>query len=184
MLKKILLAALFLFVAMPVVGEYYQYKDAQGNLRFTDNPANVPEDQQPNLKTFESVQTTWVPESARVVEPAGKDSEPVLNQREISQPSSSDTWEEKIQGLGRELDTMRVELSQTAESLREQQKALEAQAPGKQASSKEKIAYSEKVEALNAEIEAYNKQRQVFNEKVKAFNAQILGESRANRPSE
>ncbi len=178
MIKTVLVAVLLLLVAVPAAGEYYQYRDAQGNLRFTDDPANLPEDQRPDLQTFESAQP--IPQA----QPEKADVSPVSGRKENLSASPS-PWEEKVRQSGQALDTLRAELSRTAGSLRERQKALETQAPGKEASAREKVIYAEQVEALNLDIEAYNKQREVFNEKVNAFNAQIgRGESRASSFSE
>ena len=167
MVKKILLAVLVLFMAMPAAGEYYQYKDAEGNLRFTDDLSNVPEDQQPKIKTFESAKEI-APRQSTTVEKSA----PAADQRG-SRGSATGDWEDKVTRSSEALDKLQAELQQTAQSLKQQQAALEAQEPGKDASDGEKTAYYQKVNALNARIEAYNKKHEQFNEKVKAFNKEI-----------
>ncbi len=173
----IILSVLMILVAAPHGwGEYYQYKDNQGNLRFTDNPANIPEDQRADTKTFDSVP------SEPVQMPEETDPEPILNEPESEAASpddaafdddADDAWEDRVVQSGKELEQMQEEIHETAESLQEQQEALKEQAPGENASPSEKALYFEKVSVLNAKINEYNKQREAFNQKVNDFNAQI-----------
>jgi hypothetical protein len=172
-MRRIIILFVFAVLMMASQGwsEYYQYKDDEGNLRFTDDPVNIPEDQRAEVKTFESVQR----EPAPMMEETN--SVPVLNQPESEVPSSdgttsSDAWEDRIVQSSEELDQTQEEIQRTAKSLHEEQEALKSQAPGDNASPSEKALYFEKVSVLNAKIDEYNKQREAFDQKVKTFNAQ------------
>ena len=178
MVKKTLLVVLLLFMATPVTaGEYYQYRDDKGNLRFTDDLSTVPEKQRSEVKTFESIKGNEVRKAAVAGKPVSS-SELTKNGHEDSDDSGA--WVGKIKRSSEELDEMQAELEQTAQTLKQQQKELEAQAPGKEATDNEESAYYEKVNALNEKIEAYNKRREKFNQKVKAFNRAIGRETNEN----
>ena len=158
-------------LATPAFGEYYQYTDSNGVLRFTDDLASIPPDQRPDVKTHQSVESQPVKkktggaakENASRTAAAGD---------EANEPSGR-TWQGGNAQSRQELDAMQAELKATFEALQTQRSALEAKAPLKGATFEEKVAYTEKVEALNAKIASYEEKLDAFNEKVNAYNSQV-----------
>ena len=54
----LLLGALAMILCLPASSsaEFYKYRDANGNLRFTDNLAEVPPDQRPEVDRYKQVE--------------------------------------------------------------------------------------------------------------------------------
>ena len=170
LIRNLLLAGLVVFWVAPAFGEYYQYTDPNGVLRFTDDLASVPPDQRPDVKTHQSIesqpaqQTTGsaVKKKASRSTAAAKETEP-----------SGGTWQGRNSQKKQALDQMQADLKATFAALQAERSALEAKAPVKGATFEEKVAYTDKVEALNAKIASYEEQLDAFNEKVNAYNSQV-----------
>jgi len=182
MIKKNLLICLFmvslLMVAtIPALGEYYQYTDQNGNIRFTDDLYEVPEDQRANMQTHESVQTEKAVQSDSVFPPVDddtfSDSPSMTDTADKSEQSSAKTFEQELKLDAETLDQRQSDLSRTFKSLEAEKKAIEDQKPPKGASSRVMGPYVDKVEALNAKIEKYERQREEFDKKVRAFNSRV-----------
>ncbi len=169
-IRNLLLAGVVVLLAIPVWCEYYQYTDKNGALRFTDDLAAVPQDQRPDVKTYESVKSRPVQAATgtRVEEKGTVFLSPAKN----ATPSLTGTWKEKISRQADELDLMQAELNQTFVALRNERNALEAKAPAAGVPLEVSNAYQKQVDTLNANIERYEKQHAEYKEKVKAFNAQ------------
>lgn len=157
-------------VAAPALGEFYQYTDADGVQRFTDDIANVPPAQRPNIKTHQSVKSD-------PVQLANLDQETGTGALD-SKPSSEDaslqngTWGEKIERQAETLDRMQVELETNYRSLQAERDVLAKKKPVNGASAETRAAYRRQVQALNDKIEAYETRYAEFRKKEKAFNDQ------------
>jgi chromosome segregation ATPase len=172
--EKILLLSVFcVLITMPVAAEYYQYKDSQGNLRFTDDPANIPKDTTNDIIAHESIENDnrfqAFPEDA---------ASSALNGADTGNESLSDNAKAEPSTDRKALEEMSAALNKTAASLKAQHEELKAQVPKKSASKDQQKAYTEKVNTWNAKMEAYKKQHKEYNEKVKAYNAQLETEEK------
>jgi len=169
--RSLLIVGVIGWLALPAFGEYYQYTDQSGVLRFTDNLANVPKDQRPDVKTYKSVKA----DAVNAADGLNKETEtaPAPAAAEKDAPPVDGSWDERVSRQGDELDRRQVELNKLFTKLQNERTALEAKAPPTGASSKTTRAYRKRVEALNARIERYEKQRVEFEKKVTAFNAKF-----------
>ena len=61
---KLLLAGALVLLWTTAYGEFYQYTDTNGVLRFTDDLATVPPEQRSDVKTHQSVKSDPVPPAA------------------------------------------------------------------------------------------------------------------------
>ena len=171
MIRMMLLAGMLLCCVSPAFGEYYQYRDADGVLRFTDDLASIPPDQRPDVKTHQSVVSPPASQennTAALNSADGTDTSPEKG----SQPSG-DTWQGRNNQRKQELDQMQADLKKTYETLQAERSSLGASAPPDNASFQEKAAYNQRVEALNDKIAVYEAQLDSFNEQVQAYNAQV-----------
>ena len=157
--RIILLAGMIGCLAVPAFGKYYQYTDANGVLRFTDNLADVPKDQRPNVKTYKSVKGSVV-----------KGEDGPGSAVKAAKPSTG-SWDEKMARQRHQLDRRQAELNKLFMKLQNERTALAAKAPPAGASAKTIAAYRQQVEDLNARIGRYEKQRAEFEKKVNEFNA-------------
>ena len=170
LIRNVLLAGMVVLWATPALSEYYQYKDQNGVLRFTDDLSSVPPDQRPDIKTHQSIESQPVQKTTGTVEK--ETANKVKASPATGTPPSGGTWQKRNAQKKQELDQMQAELKITFESLQAERAKLETQAPPKDASFKEKVAYTEKVQALNLKIANYESQLDAFNEKVSAYNQQ------------
>jgi hypothetical protein len=169
LIRNLLLAGMVVYWATPAFCEYYQYTDANGVLRFTDNLANVPPDQRPDVKTHQSVESQPVQQTTGSAAKASRSTAAV---DKAAEPSGG-TWQGRNAQKRHELDQMQADLKATFEALQTERSALEAKAPAKGATFEEKVAYTEKVEALNAKIASYEEKLDAFNQKVNTYNSQV-----------
>ena len=56
-IKMVIVTGMVICWLAPAYGEYYQYRDENGVLRFTDDLASVPPDQRPDVKTHQSIES-------------------------------------------------------------------------------------------------------------------------------
>jgi uncharacterized coiled-coil protein SlyX len=167
-IKMLFLVGVMVWLAGPAFGKYYQYTDANGVLRFTDDLANVPKGQRPNVKTYKSVKgKVREGEAGPGSTVKGASSSATT---ESGNPPSTNSWGEKIARQRKELDRRQAELNELFMKLQNDRTALAAKAPAAGASSKTINAYRQQVNALNARIARYEKQRAEFKKKVTAFN--------------
>ena len=171
MIRLIIVVGMTLCWLIPAYGEYYQYRDENGVLRFTDDLASIPPDQRPDVKTHQSIESKPVRpiSGAATVESATKAGAAA----EKSSQASGNTWQERDTKKRQELNQMQADLKETFEALQAERSKLEADAPPSRAPVKEKADYNKKVEALNEKIALYEAQLDSFNEQVQAYNAQV-----------
>ena len=171
LIKKVLLTGMVLWLATPALGEYYQYTDHDGVLRFTDDLASVPPDQRPDMKTYESLKSNPVQTAAG--SPLETKRARSLLPAENGTQFSAGTWKGRISRQANELDRMQVELNKTFLELQAERTALKANAPIGGVPVKASKAYRKQVDTLNAKIERYEKQQAEYKEQVKAYNLEF-----------
>lgn len=170
-ITRLLLAGILVLLTSPVWGEYYQYTDENGVLRYTDNIAAIPPDQRPKVKIYESVKSSPVQEKSdvRATARAGASLTPASADQDII-PDAAGRWTDRLarQAEAAEgLDRIQADLNQTFMSLQNEKMALEAKATTTASGD-----YQKQVDALNAKIARYESQLLEFREKEKAYNAQ------------
>lgn len=165
---KSVIISLFFFVMIlnhgPVVAEYYQYQDKNGNLRFTDDISRVPETQRGSTKQHESVKN---PDGHRKA--TGKTGSGGM--RNNAGPATG-SWDVDLSNTAESLDQENRRLQEMFRSLQKRRKALEQEA-AKNMNTAEKAAHEEKVRKINADIEKYHKQRDAYLKKQKQFEARL-----------
>ncbi len=148
-----LICCLFLASASLVMAEYYQYVDTDGTKHFTDDLSQVPKDQRPNLKTYQTIQSQAENESSDTKIPGSK------NTLTIEALMAEDSK------LKKEFDA----LNKKKEALVKQEKTLSAK------------EYNTRITDLNLEIKEYQKKFKEYNNRVKEYNKQSLP-SETNTP--
>lgn len=167
----ILFIAAFLS-ASPVSAEYYQYTDEQGNIRFTDDLSVIPEKQQNEATTFESLPVQ--PDNADPQTVQG-DTEPRAGVQQNA-PAESDapgrTWDAQMRVTAKEIDAEKAELDQLYRQLQVEKSELQTQDPTRM---EEDVLseYRDRVQALNDKVKNYDERRQEFQKKVDDFNKKL-----------
>lgn len=170
--RLMLVTAMLAVWAAPALSEYYRYRDSDGVVRFTDDLSRVPQDQRPDVKTYQS--SAVVPDESA----AGPSVRPRADWGSTASgedPSDAAAREEQTYRQAAELDQEQAELKQTFATLGEARASLESQAPPAWAPAAQRDAYRRQVEALNARIHRYEAQRAEYSRRVEVFNAQVNG---------
>jgi hypothetical protein len=153
---------LFLFQT-PALGEFYKYRDANGVLRFTDNLAEVPPDQRPNVSRYQQVEDFQAPTDRLSAEPTPE------TEQEESGGSQEESDAAQIAARYRELNQKKAALDKEYTELVAAQQSL-AQERQSADTNEEKKAVNQKVQGLNERIAAFEQKRAAFEQEVQAFN--------------
>ncbi len=186
-----LYALLFLICMLlpsSVLAEYYQYRDQNGVLRFTDNLADVPEDQRQQIESYteseefvmteeeslEYLQDTSVQEeTGEDMESASQSEETGEDMDDADQIEETDTGRDDSLAQLKKLNQMKAALDEEfAELMEEKQVLLQYKDSKKNISVKEAKAYQKKVTLLNQRITDFEERRQAYKKEADAFNAQ------------
>ncbi len=164
-MRYVLLVAVMVGLAVTgslVEAEMYKYRDAQGNVRYTDNLAQIPEDQRPQaltMETVESVDTT-------------ADEDPNANQADTRDPGDSQGSDEVVvddetiaalNARKKELDDEFSGLMAEKYVLLQEKQKLDSLA-GRDVEARQ--AYEGKVTDLNHRIADYATRRDAFQKEV------------------
>jgi hypothetical protein len=188
---RLLYALLFLICMLlpsSVLAEYYQYRDQNGVLRFTDNLADVPEDQRQQIKSYTESEVFVMTEEesleylqdTSVQEETGEDMEGAYQSEETGEDMESANQSEEAE-TGRDdnlaqlkkLNQMKAALDEEfAVLMEEKQVLLQYKDSKKNISVKEAKAYQKKVTLLNQRITDFEERRQAYKKEADAFNAQ------------
>jgi len=188
---RLLYALLFLICMLlpsSVLAEYYQYRDQNGVLRFTDNLADVPEDQRQQIMSYTESETFVMTEEesleyfqdTSVQEETGEDMEGAYQSEETGEDMESANQSEEAE-TGRDdnlaqlkkLNQMKAALDEEfAVLMEEKQVLLQYKDSKKNMSVKEAKAYQKKVTLLNQRITDFEERRQAYKKEADAFNAQ------------
>ncbi len=188
---RLLFALLFLICMLlpsSVLAEYYQYRDQNGVLRFTDNLADVPEDQRQQIESYTESEAFVMTEEESleylqdksVQEETGEDMESASQSEETGedmegadQIEETDTGRDDSLAQLKELNQMKAALDQEfAELMEEKQVLLQYKDSKKNMSMKEARAYQKKQTRLNQRITDFEERRQAYKKEADAFNAQ------------
>jgi hypothetical protein len=188
---RLLFALLFLICMLlpsSVLAEYYQYRDQNGVLRFTDNLADVPEDQRQQIKSYTESEVFVMTEEesleylqdTSVQEETGEDMEGAYQSEEngedmddADQSEETETGRDDSLAQLKKLNQMKAALDEEfAELMEEKQVLLQYKDSKKNMSIKEAKAYQKKVTLLNQRITDFEERRQAYKKEADAFNAQ------------
>lgn len=162
--RWILLSALLCAaMAFPVSAEYYQYRDKEGNLHFTDNRGQIPEYALDQEKSYDSAK----PEKSRPDSAGHNQTRP----QKTAMPDPN-TWDGQLRIKAQKLSREREKLNRIYKRLQEEKAELQKGHPDDMAP-EEKNAYKERMQRLNERIERYHQHRVEFQEKVDQFNRQL-----------
>jgi len=175
-LLYILLVLICIWLPAAASAEYYKYRDQNGVLRYTDNLADIPEDQRPKMETRiqtenyspppEPVQTK--PEDKGRQEKIREFNQKMENQRQaVSREMQSGSAGENLQRIKNSLDQEYAQLMKEKEAMLQLRARVKSVAEGK--------VYKEKVTVFNKKLADFEARRQAFMEQAAAFNAKMKG---------
>ena len=161
----VVLAGLLLLACHPAAAEYYKYRDAEGNIRYTDDWADVPEDQRPTAEIREEASDTDTPETPAQGTLSSSDNTAEEGDAaeqgddEEAAPVVDEAALEALNARKEALDREQAELMEAKNRLLEEKAGLDGLA-GRDVEARQ--AYEEKVKALNRKIADYQKRLDQF----------------------
>ncbi len=170
-LSFVLLVVFVLSIAAPATGALYEYRDADGNIRFTDDLGNVPEEKRENVRRIRAVPDYSTPSEQQ--EPPAQTEETALD-ADADDPPEGDQAEgdADLVERGEALRSEQAELQAEYEGIQEE-KAQIGDPPDEDAPLAEFEAYGEKVDQINDRIRVYQEKLKDHEERVKAYNARF-----------
>jgi len=160
--------------------EFYRYVDKEGKVLYTDNLANVPEDQRPAVDQFDDLYPDPTPENETEANlPKGdlKESEKTDVKETVGASEENlEAWEQRLNATG-------VKLRKEYESLMQRKEGLDKPIDAG-LELPERKALAEEKRAFNKQIEDYEKRRQAFDEEAAAYNTRVEKEAQATEAEE
>ena len=170
--RVFLMVSILMLSPLVARGEYYRYTDAEGNLRFTDNLAEVPEAQRPQVAVYQEAQPPPAP-APEVGEPA---TEPAPEEPPIKTFAADPETVERLEATKRTLDQEYAELMDAKQKLlQEKEEKLKGLAAR---DVKARQDYESRVKQLNDRIRDYETRREAFTKECAALD-QSLSETAA-----
>lgn len=162
-----------LLIPAPLAAQFYRYTDARGNVRFTDDINQVPEDQRARVRRYAEAAA---PETEAAPEPAKSSTAG----RTAPDPAAPPDTEAEAPGS---LEDIRARIEERKKRLEAEYRALAderaALAQEKEArKSREQIhAYNRRVEAFNQRAARYEEETETLRREVEAFNRRLIEEN-------
>jgi hypothetical protein len=158
---KIFVLISFLLFSVSASAEFYKYTDEDGNIRFTDDINQVPEEQRSRIRSYVESQSEEVPEQEATQENPEK-SEQQANFPDLSE---NDAEEGSLEELKSRIDAIKQEIDQEYAALLKEKEQL--------AEEKKQVKTRPQVEGYNKKIEGYNMRGEDFMKKQKERDALI-----------
>ncbi|ETR71501.1 MAG: hypothetical protein OMM_02436 [Candidatus Magnetoglobus multicellularis str. Araruama] len=159
----IILGLMMVIPSNKAFSEFYKYKDANGILRFTDNLADLPENQRQDAHKYNEYISNKQDTQADLQE--------VLTQTEqqIKDTQKNDKALQ-IQMIGNKIAKIQEDLQDEYNQLVAKKKAIEKrdQKPGPK-NSTEIEWLNRQAEQLNSQIRAYNEKKETYLEAIKGY---------------
>lgn len=171
--RGVLVVLICLLYAGSAWAEFYRYRDANGVLRFTDNLAEVPENQRPKIKQYGESTDEMTPEqkAAKTAEDARKaDEQQKKLEATLSTGDKSVPADVNSPGFIDYLNRMKVALDGEYAALMKEKSDLDA-TKSTLKTNKERSRYQAQVIDLNSRIKDFNRRRDEYKAKADAFNA-------------
>ena len=155
-----LVVLLLVGIYQTAAAEFYQYRDKDGNLRFTDDLSQVPAAQRPRSKRYDSFkgQTPPAPTAAK---PTVASRNKRSSRLKPGKPKSMEGLQQQQQQLNAEF----AALMKTKAELEERGKTITADTAMEQ--------YNQEVLALNERIQQYRQKQAQYNAAVAAYNESV-----------
>jgi len=176
---KIFALIFFLLFSVSVSAEFYKYVDENGNIRFTDDINQVPQDQRAKIRSYEESISVEAPEQEAVQE----NQETSEQQANFPDLSEDDEAEESLADTKARIDTINSEIDREYQELLKEKEQLAEDR--KNAKTREEVEkYNEKVERFNVRGQDFMKKQKERDALVEAYNKRIVKENSKNQTEE
>ncbi|MBW2604061.1 MAG: DUF4124 domain-containing protein [Deltaproteobacteria bacterium] len=159
-----LISLSLLLFSMSASAEYYRYIDKDGNVHYTDDLTNVPENQRTDIHEYTGFQGD--PYDQQKDEQTAEKPQPLFEKEQVkNQPDTNDFSEIK-----KRLDKEKEQLGEEYRALMEEKKEI---AKNKYRSKSRVKKYNKVILKFNEKIEDYERRKKLFNEEVEKYNKRV-----------
>ncbi len=161
-----LISLSLLLFSMSASAEYYRYIDKDGNVHYTDDLTNVPENQRTDIHEYTGFQDDSYDDQKD--EQKDEKSQPLIEKEQVkNKPDINDFSEIK-----KRLDQEKEKLDEEYRALMEEKKEI-AKGKNKYRSKSRAKKYNKVILEFNEKIEDYERRKKLFNEEVEKYNKQV-----------
>ena len=161
-----LISLSLLLFSMSASAEYYRYIDKDGNVHFTDDLTNVPENQRTDIHEYTGFQGDAYDQQKD--DQKAEKPKPLIEKEQLkNKPDKNDFSEIK-----KRLDQEKEKLDEEYRALMEEKKQL-IEDEKKLKSGKAAKKYNKVILKFNEKIEDYERRKKLFNEEVEKYNIQV-----------
>ena len=161
-----LISLLLLLFSMSASAEYYRYIDKDGNVHYTDDLTNVPENQRTNINEYTGFQSD--PYDQQKDEQKSEKPQPLYEKEQVKDKQDMDDFSETKKGLDQEKEKLETEYR----ALMEEKKEI-AKNKNKYRSKSRAKKYNKVILKFNDKIEDYERRKKLFNEEVEEYNKRV-----------
>ena len=163
--RWIILISIVLF-SMSASAEYYRYVDKDGNVHYTDDLTNVPENQRTDINEYTGFQDGSNDQEKD--EQKSEKSNPLIEKEEEKNRSDINDFSE----IKKQLDQEKEKLDEEYRALMEEKKEI-AENKNKYRSKSQAKKYNKVILEFNEKIADYERRKNVFNEEVENYNSRV-----------
>ena len=163
--RWLILLSIVLF-SMSASAEYYRYIDKDGNVHYTDDLTNVPENQRTDINEYTGFQDSSNDQEKD--EQKEETPQPLLEKEQVKNKPDTDKFSE----IKKQLDQEKEKLDEEYRTLMEEKKQL-IEDEKKLKSGKAAKKYNKVVLKFNEKIEDYERRKNLFNKEVEEYNERV-----------
>ena len=161
-----LISLLLLLFSVSASAEYYRYIDKDGNVHYTDDLTNVPENQRTDINEYTGFQGG--PYDQQKDEQEIEKKQPILDKEQVK--SGQDTAD--FSETKKRLDQVKEKLEAEYSALMAEKKEI-AENKNKYRSKSRAKKYNKIILKFNEKIEDYERRKKLFNEDVEKYNQRV-----------
>lgn len=161
-----LISLSLLLFSMSASAEYYRYIDKDGNVHYTDDLTNVPENQRTDIHEYTGSQSD--PYDQQIDEQKIEKPQPLLEKEQVKDTSDMNDFSE----IKKRLDKEKEKLGEEYSALMEEKEEI-AKNKNKNRSKSRAKKYNKVILKFNEKIEDYERRKKLFNEEVEKYNKRV-----------
>lgn len=171
----IILFSIMVFAA-PGFAQMYQFTDQDGNIRFTDNLANIPEAQRDAVETMAVIESAI--EEGQTAEEAPSEQPPYAMEVDVplnelpdntAEAADNTAEDDQFRAARESLEAERAEIEALYQQIEAEKNSLGAP-PSEPASRLDRRVYEQNALDLNRRIEDYQARMDAYRKRLEAFN--------------